>query len=185
MKFANSPYGPTPWGPVAAAVSGESLGIEAVMGNSFDFENHSRFWRKTYQRFFLEKKNTWQEYEIDFFPTRRGENGLALSGQICRSEKKSPGHTHHHLLDGFVGGENPLGRYFWDPVLEIIRNKNTPKVNRISPHSGDVFMTVWEGLFALASCIPEGRSKDRERGGKEREKEEKDYPCAYIYHIYI
>ena len=82
-------------------------------------------------------------------------------------------------------GEIHLEDIFGIQVWEIIRNKNTKKVNRISPHSGDVFTTVWKGLFALASCIPEGRSKDRERGGKEREKEEKDYPCAYIYLIYI
>ena len=99
---------------------------------------------------------------------------------------KSAGRKKKHLLDGFWWGGNPLEDVFGIQVWEIIRNKNTQKVNQISPHSGDVFMTVNERPFwELASCIPEGRSKDRERGGKEREKEEKDYPCAYIYRIYI
>ena len=164
MKFATSPnMVRAPLGPVAAAVSGESLGIEADVGNSF------------------------------FFPTRRGENGLALSGQICRSEKTSP------LRWLWWGGESTW-RYFWDPGLGNDKKQKYPRSElQISPHSGDVFMTVWLVPFLRTHLMHPWGKKQRSwaRGKRKREggeglpliftntfKDDIRYPlCISIYQV--
>jgi len=75
-----------------------------------------------------------------FFPPKEVKMGWSRVASSASRKK-------NHLLDGFDGGRNPLGRYFWDPGLGNYKKQKYQKKLTGSLHILVMFLRLCEKAF--------------------------------------